>query len=353
MRIIAGTVLMTLFLALPATVLALGMETFGNAPAVKQPDWADGVVDVVNLKSRVYSQWVNGNENFFYRGNAQALNQALRKYAAVKADVRQLILLPGSGKTMTFDRKPIDFDWQLHVPSGIYKAVAKKDHAVMTVYVNANKPGGKLERKQMEKWLGDLDSESFPTRQKAKLQLQKLGNDAKPFLREALKANLAVESRRRIEGLLEILRDFDVDDLKIPNGITVITVDDLVALHTKGLKEADSTRRGMAVQELSALRSYSDNVIPAVAEILKKDKDTWVRSCAAAALRSAGVKAKSAMPVLKEGLKDPDAYVRDACKTAIELIEKGKDQPGHDDEGTRKLSILKEINEFQKRLASR
>jgi hypothetical protein len=351
-KIIAGTAVMTLFLALPATVLALGMETFGNTPAVKQPDWADGVVDVVNLKSRVYSQWVNGNENFFYRGNAQALNDALRKFAAVKADVRQVILLPGAGKTQTFDRKPIEFDFQLHVPSGIYKAVAKKNHVVMTVYVNVKKPSGKLERRLMGKWLGDLDSESFLTRQKAKLELQKLGNDAKPFLREALKSNLAVESRRRIEGLLDILRDFDVDDLEIPKGITVITVDDLVALHTKGLKEADSTRRGMAVQELSALRSYSDKVVPAIAEILRKDDNAWVRSCAAAALRSAGVKAKSAMPVLKEGLKDPDAYVRDACKTAIDQIENAKDQPRPDAEGDKKL-IITEITEFQKRVASR
>src|SRR6516162_10429648 len=101
MKTVAGVIVVGLLLALPATALALATETFGNAPAVKQPDWAEGVLDVVNLKSRVYSQWVNGNENFFYRGDAQALNEALRKYAAVKADVRQLILLPGSGKTMT------------------------------------------------------------------------------------------------------------------------------------------------------------------------------------------------------------------------------------------------------------
>jgi hypothetical protein len=348
MKILAGTALMTLFLALPATVLALGMETFGNAPAVKQPDWADGVVDVVNLKSRIYSQEVNGNENFFYRDNAQALNEALRKYAAVKADVRQLILLPGSGKTMTFGRKPIEFDWQLHVPSGLYKAVAKKSHAVMTVYINANKPRGTLDRRLIEKWLGDLDSDSFPTREKARVELQKLGNDGKPFLREALKANLAVESRRRIEGLLDMLRDLDVDDLKIPKGITVITVDDLLAVHLKGLKEADSMQRGRAVQELSALISYSDKVIPAQADMLKNDKDAWVRSCAAAALRSAGVKAKSAMPVLQDALKDSDAYVRDACKTAIEQIENAKGEPAPDHEGKRKLSILKEINELKK-----
>src|SRR5262249_10236991 len=98
MKMTAAMIFVTLFLVLPGVALALGMETFGNSPAVKQPDWADGVVDVVNLKSRVYSQWVNGNENFFYRGNAQALNEALEKFAAVKAEIRQLILLPGAGK---------------------------------------------------------------------------------------------------------------------------------------------------------------------------------------------------------------------------------------------------------------
>src|SRR5437762_5661973 len=118
MRTAAGTAVLTLVL-LPATALALAEERFGNAPVVSQPDWAEGVVDVVNLKSRVYSYWVNGNENFFYRGNAQALNAALRQYAAVKSDVRQVILLPGAGKTHSFERKPIAFDWQLHVPSGI------------------------------------------------------------------------------------------------------------------------------------------------------------------------------------------------------------------------------------------
>src|SRR5258705_506701 len=133
------TAVVLLVLALPATVLALAMETFGNAPVGKQPDWAEGVVDVVNLKSRVYSYWVNGNENFFYRGNAEALNAALRQCAAVKSDVRQVILLPGAGKTHSFERKPIDFNWQLHVPSGIYKAMSRRQHAVMTVYISGLK----------------------------------------------------------------------------------------------------------------------------------------------------------------------------------------------------------------------
>jgi hypothetical protein len=110
---------LALLLLLPATALALATESFGNKPAANQPDWAQGVVDVVNMKSRIYSQWVNGNENFYYRGNAQALNEALHKYAAVKADVRQVILMPGTATAQSFDGKRIAYDWKFHVPSGI------------------------------------------------------------------------------------------------------------------------------------------------------------------------------------------------------------------------------------------
>src|SRR2546425_10574825 len=124
MKALTGIFVVAFLLAFPAWVLALGEESFGNAPKVKQPEWADGVIDVVNLKSRVYSQWVNGNENFFYHGNVKALNEALENFAAVKDEVRELILLPGAGKTQSFHGQAIEFDWQLHVPSGIYRDVS-------------------------------------------------------------------------------------------------------------------------------------------------------------------------------------------------------------------------------------
>jgi len=92
-------------LLLPAAAFALGEEAFGNAPRVAQKDWADGVINVVNLKSRVYLHWVNGNESFFYRGDAGALNEALRLFAAINDDEKQIVLLPGSGKTQSFDGK--------------------------------------------------------------------------------------------------------------------------------------------------------------------------------------------------------------------------------------------------------
>src|SRR5262249_23940339 len=119
MKVTGITVVAAALLVFPTSVLALCEERFGKAPVVKQPEWAEGVLDVANLQCRVYSQWVNGNENFFFKGDARALNEALKKYAAVKADERQLILLPGRGNARSFGGKDVEFVWKLHVPSGI------------------------------------------------------------------------------------------------------------------------------------------------------------------------------------------------------------------------------------------
>jgi hypothetical protein len=345
MKAVAGAALVTLLLLLPERVFALATEIFGNSPVVKQPEWAEGILDVVNLESRVYSVWINGNEKFFYSGNRQALNQALRRFASVKDDVCQLILLPGPGTTQSLHGKKIDFDWQLHVPSGIYKAVAKKSHAVMTVFINAAKPRGQLDQKRVEKWLGELDSDVFQTRETARKELQKLGKDAKPFLREALKTRPSPEAERRIESLLEELRVIDVSDLDIPRGITVLSVDDLLALNLKGLKDPDRTVCGTAIQELSVLAPYSDKVVPAIAQMLKKGHDQYVRLVAAACLAQVGAKAKPTTSVLKEGIEDPDATIRNAFQSALDRIEKSTVAPGDDDEVKRRLSILKELNE--------
>jgi hypothetical protein len=348
MKILAGMTLVMLPLAMPAPVRALGMETFGNAPAVQQADWAEGILAVVNLKSRVYSRWVNGNESFFYRGDAGALNEALKKYAAVKDDVRRLILLPGSGETRSFARKPVAFDWELHVPSGIYKAMTKRSHAVLTVHVSTRKQRGPVDRKGIEKWLAELDHDSFERREKATGELRKLGRQTRPFLRQALKGRLDLEARRRIEGLLKEQRGFDVGDLEIPKGLEVISVDDLLAVGLQQLKDANPTVCSLAIQELSGLAPYSDKVVPALVKMLEKGKNDHVRRVAAACLAGVGVKARSAVGALKEGLKDPDAGIRAAFQDAIKQIESAKDRPGQAEEVKNKLAILQDINELKK-----
>lgn len=346
MRLFARLAVAMLVLALPRQAFALAMETFGNQHVVRQPDWADGVLEVVNLESRVYSYWVNGNESFFYAGNSRALNEALRKYASVQTDYRALILLPGPATQKSFQGKTIAFDWQLHVPSGIYKAVAKRRHAVMTLYVKAPKPGVPADPRQIESWIRDLESSAYQTREQAERHLQELGQGAKPNLRAALGSRLSPESYRRVNALLQQLPDLDVSDLEIPKGITVLTVSDLLAAGFRDLDNKDQHIRGSAIQELTSLASYSDKVVPAVIKKLDPGENEWVRRVAAGCLSSLGVSAKAAIPTLQRGLADRDANVQKAFQEAINVIEKAKQAP--EAELKKKRALLNELEEFRK-----
>src|SRR5207249_113696 len=70
----------------------MGTEKLGNAPVTAQPGWPAGVLPLLNLPSRAYSRWVNGNESFYFRGGVPALNEALARFAAVDGKSRELII---------------------------------------------------------------------------------------------------------------------------------------------------------------------------------------------------------------------------------------------------------------------
>jgi RNA polymerase sigma factor (sigma-70 family) len=322
-------------------------EEFGAGRVLRRPDWTDGTANAVDLKSRVYSLWANGSEDFYYRGKAQAVNEALRKYTDVKGGVRQLVLLPGAGKAQTLSGKPEAFDWRLQAPGGLAEALFKTKDVTMTVYISALKPRP-VDRQQFDKWLRDLNSDSFPTRAAATAELQKLGNDAKPLLNAALAAKPTVEMRRRIESLLDKLPSFDLADLEIPKGVVVISVGDLVAKGIQELKDPNRNVRSLAMQDLSRLARFSDKVVPTLVEIFEKDKDVHMRQIAAICLGQAGAQAKPAASALKQGLHDPDANIRHTCQNVLNRLANAVDAPDQPERIRRERAILKEINELRK-----
>src|SRR5205085_315992 len=85
---------MTTFLlaAYCTSASALGTETFCNEECYQE--WPN-VTSVINNTNRVYQYWVNGGEEFFFQGSTEALNEALQRFALVRADVHEIILLPG------------------------------------------------------------------------------------------------------------------------------------------------------------------------------------------------------------------------------------------------------------------
>ena len=105
---------------LPANVFGLAMERKGNAPFGDYEEWkGTEIMPVINHTSRVHHTWCNGNEHFYYRGDTEALNDILHQFAAVKLEVREVVLRPGPARTRTFDDDTVVNDWQLHLLTGL------------------------------------------------------------------------------------------------------------------------------------------------------------------------------------------------------------------------------------------
>ncbi len=178
-------------------------------------------------------------------------------------------------------------------------------------------------------------------------ELAKLGNDAKPFLRAALKGQPSLEKRRRVESLLDRLpRGYDVTDFEIPSGLALVTIDDLLAQNLKKMHDPDTYLSGDALEELAPLALYSDRVIPAIMTMLDNGKNEWVRRVAALNLADIGFSARSALPILKEGLHDPDMNIRKVFQMAFEKLDKAASRPA--EETRTMVAIAEDIRELKK-----
>jgi tricorn protease-like protein len=86
------------------------------------------------------------------------------------------------------------------------------------------RPQPKADQAQIDRLLGDLDSERFAVRDKAMQQLEKLGIQAQPALQRVLKGEPSLEVRRRVEELLDKLSGWvrAADVLQLVRGVEVL-----------------------------------------------------------------------------------------------------------------------------------
>jgi hypothetical protein len=337
-------------------LLALATEHFGNEPLPPGGLISDNNLSAVaNLPSRFYWYEVNGDPHFFFRGNTQALNEALRRFGG-GAGEREVILLPGPQERQSLTRdKRFPYDWELHAPNGFYLHAAQAEkgtrvmtlHPTMTVYVTVVRPERPADAEQVKRWIAELDSDQFTVRDKAARELEALDNAVGPALRKALAASPSVEQRQRIERLLGRLDGIDLDQIRVPAGVTVLDWKDLFDRYVAGLKGDSYTIRGQAAGGLGTLARCTDEAIPILLDVLKKDKHEYVRRCTAGALSRLGTKAAAALPVLKEGLQDPDVNVRNAFRQAVDTIENAKPERGNDEQSKKQAAIQKRIHEFR------
>lgn len=253
------------YLTFNSHCFAWATQRIGNAPfhEVNYKDWP-GIMPVINHTTRVYQVWVNGNENFYYRGATADLNDCLKKFADTPAEVREVLIRPGPGKTKTFDGDAVPYDWQLSIIGGISKHLTTLDR------------GSKIWSKH-------------PT--------------------------LIVYIGDRIT----------LSKIQIPEGLKVIEIRDLKKRYHQGLLSSDKTVRGWGAGRLARLDPYDNANLERIIKLLKDD-DQWVRLNAVGALTYFGRKARPAIPALKECSKTANEQLKTYIDKSIRQIENAKDK---------------------------
>jgi hypothetical protein len=108
--------------AFARSALAMGEERFGpvGKNISRSSDWPKGVEDMLRDPSRVYSQWVNGNEAVYFDGNVDAINRLLDLYSHVDVNPHVVVIRPGKGTAKSFQGKETSYAVEFQAPSGIY-----------------------------------------------------------------------------------------------------------------------------------------------------------------------------------------------------------------------------------------
>jgi hypothetical protein len=274
----------------------------------------------------------------------------LRRFAALSAEKKEIILLPGGGKCQTFDRKPVAFDWSVHVPMGDNfdgDSEVADTRATLTIHISTGRPPALADPAQARKWIADLGSDDFKTRELAAKELAALGPPVAGLLRESLKGAASAEARDRLERVLaSVSVGLSLDVLNLPEGIPVIDLETLLSRYRKALSDESHHARGVAASALLHRSATAEEVLPDLESVLKNEKHEYPLRCAAGSASWLGAAGKPLLPALRAAMKSDDKAVKDAMEYAVNAIEKAKEVKVPQAEAMSRAAIRKEIREF-------
>ncbi|MHC4715303.1 MAG: hypothetical protein ACYTAN_18870, partial [Planctomycetota bacterium] len=267
LRVVAFVPALFLLVALSSPALGAGMDEVGNAPVneLNYDEWqGTDILPVLNHTSRrVYRRWVNGNEHFYYSGDAKALSNILEKFSAVKLDTREVEIRPGPAGTSMFDGTAVPYDWRLHLLTGIAASFG-------------GGPGSEIE-------LGEKN----------------------PTL-----------------AIFVGSGNFALKDVTVPVGITLVGPDELRERYLVILRSDDDERK-QAAHALVRLDPTNADNIPVFLKMIGEGGEALY--AAADGLEKMGRNAKSALPAMKELAEGQDELARTRLLDAIDAIEAAPD----------------------------
>ncbi len=154
----------------------VGPDSARGHPTTEQADWPKGIVDLARLESRVFSFWVNGNENFYFNADAAGIAQLIELYSKARLRDHELVIKTGKPEAPAFSKeKDIRYNANLHLLAGIALGASREAEEpktfepVLTIYVDPDKDRPMLEKLKLPANLilsGDV--EKLPLKSKAK-----------------------------------------------------------------------------------------------------------------------------------------------------------------------------------------
>jgi hypothetical protein len=124
----------------------IGPDSTNRHPTVAQPDWHKGIFEIPRHPSRVYSIWINGNENFYFMADPNQVNELLLLFSQSRMRDHEVVIKSAKDKrkVKTFKEDPVDYNVNLQIIGGIALAVYRRGDKVdtfepkLTIYAGDN-----------------------------------------------------------------------------------------------------------------------------------------------------------------------------------------------------------------------
>ena len=339
-------------LAVPGPAFALRHVIVGNEPL---SGYGKEVLALLNVEERVCLEDgpLSGMLTVHFQGGPRAVNHALRHFPALPAAEHEIILRSAPAPVLTFGKKAIPCTWVLYYPGDEKvgrpgrRGGRRRDKTTLTIYIPEPLPPAPADPAAARRWIADLGSDAFKTRERATMALTDLGPSVAALVREAFRGKPSAEAGDRMERILAgMSTTLRLDVLELPAGVPVVSLDDLMARARKDLADKDPVRRGHGASALVEPGPPADEVLPDLEKLLKTETDQNPVYGAMWAANRLGAGAKPLLPLLRAAAEKGDKDFATVCRQVIAGIEQAKAEPVVEGEAKKRATIRKEIKEF-------
>jgi hypothetical protein len=100
-----------------------------DSSAVAQPDWPKGIVELARHPSRVYSIWVNGNEQFYFKAGPDEIKELVEFFSRTRIRDHVIHVEPSTNSVKSLSGSEHEYNVSLHIRGGIARLMAQREGA--------------------------------------------------------------------------------------------------------------------------------------------------------------------------------------------------------------------------------